>query len=162
MPGILDPNEINNTIFEPILSHRFRMLIDGIPSYMIKAVNGIGYNEGEVIIDHINTYYKVRAKRRYNDLTLALYDPVAPSGAQAVEEWARLGYERVTGRAGYFDMYAKDVVIHILDPLGGITREWVVKKAFIKDAAFGEYDWSTEVFTTINLTLANSGIDLSF
>lgn len=162
MAGILNPNEMNNTVFEPILSHRFMLYIDGIPSYMIKAVNGLGWDDGEVTLDHISTYYKIRAKRRYSDLTLNLYDPVSPSGAQAVEEWARLGYERLTARSGYFDMYAKDLKMVVIGPPGDIVREWIIKRAFIKTANFGQYDWSTEVYTTIDLTIAHSGLDLSF
>lgn len=159
---ILDPSEINNTVFQPILAFQFRMLIDGVPSYMIKAVDGIGFTESEDIIYHINTYYKIAARRMYNDLTLSLYDPCSPSGAQMITEWDRLRYDRVTGRANYADVYWKEPVIHVLGPTGDIVREWVIKKAFIKSAAFGTYDYDTETHTTIQLTLGNSGIDLSY
>jgi hypothetical protein len=134
---ILDPNELDNTIFQPILQHQFIVYADAIPSYMIKKMGGMGFDDGEVIIDHINTYIKHRAKRRWNDITLSLYNPVTPSEAQAVMEWARLGHEFVTGRAGYFDFYAKDITFAALDPVGSIVGEWIIKKAYIKNAAFG-------------------------
>jgi len=86
--ALLDPNEIDNQIFQPILQHNFIVYADGIPSYLIKKIGGIGFDDGEVIIDHINTYVKHRAKRRWNDITLSLYNPVAPSGAQAIMECA--------------------------------------------------------------------------
>jgi len=155
---ILDPNELDNTVFDPILQHRFIMYIDGIPSYLIKKVGGIGFDDGEVVIDHINTYFKTRAKRRWNDITLSLYNPVAPSGAQAVMEWARLGYEVVTGRAGYADFYWKDLTFRVLDPVGSVVGEWIIKKAYVKTFAFGpEFDWSADAFSTMELTIANSG-----
>jgi len=78
---ILDPNELDNTIFQPILQHQFIVYADAIPSYMIKRSVAWG-SMTEVIIDHINTYIKHRAKRRWNDITLSLYNPVTPSGAQ--------------------------------------------------------------------------------
>ena len=106
---ILSTDDMLGTLFEPILQHRFVMSIDGIPSYLIKKISGIGFDDGEVIIDHINSYVKFRQKRRWNDITLSLYNPVSPSGAQTVMEWARLGYETVTGRAGYGDFYWKDI-----------------------------------------------------
>jgi hypothetical protein len=62
---------------------------------------------------------------------------MTPSGTQAVMERARLGYEFVTGRAGYFDFYAKDITFAALDPVGSIVGEWIIKKAYIKNAAFG-------------------------
>lgn len=159
---ILDPNELDNTIFEPILQHRFIMYIDGIPSYMIKAVNGLGFEDSEVIIDHINTYFKTRGKRRYKDLTLSLYNPVAPSGAQSVSEWSNLAYEVVSGRSGYSDFFWRDLTIHILDPVGSVVSEWIIKKAFIKDVTFGEYDWAAEAYTTIQMTIGNSAQILNY
>jgi len=42
---LLDPNEIDNTIFEPVLQHRFILYVDGLPSYMIKRVGGMGFGE---------------------------------------------------------------------------------------------------------------------
>ena len=159
---ILDANEINNTVFQPILAFQFRFLIDGVPSFMIKSVNGIGFTEGEDTIFHINTYVKLATRRMYKDITLTLYDPCSPSAAQALEEWGKARYERVTGRAGYMDMYFKDVVMHVIGPPGDIVREWVIKKAFIKDLDYGDYNYETETHTSINLVLGNSGIDLSF
>lgn len=160
---ILNTDEMLGTMFEPILQHRFQMLINGIPAFLIKKVDGIGFDDGEVIIDHINSYVKFRAKRRWNDLTLSLYNPVSPSGAQAVMEWARLSYETVTGRAGYLDFYAKDINFQALDPVGNVVNEWVIKKAFIKTVSnFGSWDWSASEYTTIDLTLGNSGMILNY
>lgn len=160
---ILDTNEMLGQVFEPILQHRFIMYIDGIPSFMIKSVDGIGFDDGEVTIDHINSYFKVRAKRRWNDLNVVLYNAVTPNGAQAVMEWARLQYEYVTGRAGYADFYWKDLKFNALSPAGEIVTEWVVKKAFIKNIAnFGSYDWAASEYTSIPLVIANSGMILNF
>jgi len=68
---ILNTNDMLGTMFEPILQHRFLMSINGIPSFLIKKVDGIGFDDGEVTIDHINSYVKFRGKRKWNDLTLA-------------------------------------------------------------------------------------------
>ena len=142
--AVLDANEIMFTAFEPRVQNRFIMYIDGIPAYLIKSASAPGFEAGEIILDHINVYRKVKGKVRWNDMTLGLYDPVTPSGAQAVMEWARLAHESVTGRDGYSDMYKKDLTINVLGPVGDIISEWVVKGAFIKSADFGEYNWDTE------------------
>jgi hypothetical protein len=39
---ILDPKELDNTIFQPILQHQFIVYAEGIPSYMIKKTGGGG------------------------------------------------------------------------------------------------------------------------
>jgi hypothetical protein len=85
-------------------------------------------------------------------MTFTLFDPIAPSGAQAVMEWARLAYESVTGRAGYSDFYKKDITFNGLGPVGDVVSEWIIKGAFIKQANFDDYDWSTYT-EAVNLTL---------
>ena len=87
-------------------------------------------------------------------MTLELYDPVTPSGAQAVMEWARLAHESVTGRDGYSDFYKKDIRLNILGPVGDVVGEWIVKGAYVKEANFGEYDWANEAYIAISLTIA--------
>ena len=120
------------------------MYVDGFPSYMIKSISGLGFEQGEIKLNHINIYRKIKGKMSWNDVTVTLYDPITPSGAQAVMEWTRLHHESVTGRDGYSDFYKKDVVIDIIGPVGDIVSEWVLKGAFIKSADFGEYNWDTE------------------
>lgn len=160
---LLSTDQMLGTMFEPILQHRFIMSINGIPAYLIKKISGIGFDDNEVVIDHINSYVKFRQKRRWNDITLSLYNPVSPSGAQAVMEWARLGYETVTGRAGYGDFYWKDITFNAIDPVGNTVNEWVIKKAFIKNVSnFGDWDWSASEYTTIEMTLGNSGMILNY
>jgi hypothetical protein len=142
--AILDANEIFFTAFEPKQQNRFIMYVDGIPSYIIKGVSGVDYTADEVVLNHINVYRKVKGKSKWGDLTLTLFDPVTPSGAQAVMEWVRLHHESVTGRDGYSDFYKKDVVIDIIGPIGDIVSEWIIKGAFIKASNFGEYSWDNE------------------
>jgi hypothetical protein len=95
--AVKDPNEIMFTAFEPKVQNRFILYVDGIPSYLIKNATAPGFDAGEIVLDHINVYRKIKGKVRWNDMTLGLYDPVTPSGAQAVMEWARLAHESVTG-----------------------------------------------------------------
>jgi len=95
-------------------------------------------------------------------MTLNLYDPITPSGAQAVMEWARLGYESVTGRAGYADFYKKDVTLNLLGPVGDIVGEWIIKGAFVQNSNFGQYNWSQDQAVEITLTLAMDYCVLNF
>lgn len=159
---VLDPNEIMFTAFEPKVANRFIMYIDGIPSYMVKSVSSPSFTDGVIKLDHINTYRKIRGKREWQNMTLSLYDPITPSGAQAVMEWARLGYESVTGRAGYSDFYKKDVTLNALGPVGDIVGEWIIKGAFVVSSNFGQYNWSTEDAINVELQLAMDYCVLNF
>jgi hypothetical protein len=84
-------------------------------------------------------------------MTLNLYNPISPSGQQAVMEWIRLSHESVTGRDGYSDFYKKDLNLSILGPVGDVVSEWIIKGAFIKTSNFGSYDWSNQDAITIEL-----------
>ena len=153
--AVLNPNEIMFTAFEPKVQNRFILYIDGIPAYLIKKATAPGFEANEIILDHINVYRKVKGKIRWNDMNLELYDPIAPSGTQAVMEWARLAHESVTGRDGYSDFYKKDLRLNILGPVGDIVGEWIIKGAFVKSANFGDFDWSSgEAAANISMTIA--------
>jgi len=121
---VLDPNEIFFTAFEPKQANRFILYMDGIPSFIIKGVSAVSLTQGEVTLNHINILRKVKGKSVWNDVTMTLFDPITPSGAQAVMEWVRLGHESVTGRDGYSDFYKKDLTINVLRPVGDIVSEW--------------------------------------
>ena len=142
--AVLSPNEIFFTAFEPKVANRFIMYVDGIPSYTIKQIAAVSVEMGEIVLNHINVYRKIKGKAKWADMQMTLFDPITPSGAQAVMEWVRLHHESVTGRDGYSDFYKKDVTIDILGPVGDIVSEWIIKGAFIKTANFGEYNWDTE------------------
>lgn len=142
--AILDPNEIFFTAFEPKVKNRFYLYIDGIPSYLLNKVSGVSIDQGEIKLNHINIYRKVKGRAQWGDLNIGLYDPITPSGTQAVMEWVRLHHESVTGRDGYSDFYKKDLTIEVLGPVGDIVSEWIVKGAFIKAVKFPDYDWAVD------------------
>ena len=150
--AILNSNEIFFTAFEPKQANRFILYMDGVPSYIVKGVNAVTVSQGEVILNHINVYRKVKGKTTWGDIQMTLFDPVTPSGAQAVMEWVRLHHESVTGRDGYSDFYKKDLVLDVLGPVGDVVSEWIIKGAFIKEANFGDYNWDTEN-TAVNITM---------
>lgn len=150
--ALVSANDLFFTAFEPKQPNRFILSVDGFPSFIMKGVSAVNLTQGEVVLNHINIYQKVKGKTTWGDLTFTLYDPITPSGAQAVMEWVRLHHESVTGRDGYSDFYKKDLFINIIGPPGDIVSEWIIKGAFIKDANFGDYSWDT-VDQAVNNTM---------
>jgi|TARA_R110001592_G_scaffold160195_2_gene392275 hypothetical protein len=150
--AVLDPNSIFYTAFEPKQANRFILYMDGMPSYLVKSVSAITLQQGVVTLNHINVERKVKGKSTWQNVTMTLFDPITPSGAQAAMEWVRLHHESVTGRDGYSDFYKKDLTLNVLGPVGDIVSEWILKGAFITNTNFGEYNWDT-VDTAINLTI---------
>ena len=154
MAELLDPSEIMFTPFEPKTKNRYIMYIEGIPAYLIKTANRPSIAFETIELDHINVKRYLKGKGSWEELEVSLYDPIVPSGAQAVMEWVRLGHESVTGRDGYSDFYKKDITINVLGPVGDKVEEWTLKGAFIVNANFNDLDWSnTTDPADITLTL---------
>ena len=122
--AVLSTNEMFFTAFEPKQQNRFVMYIDGFPSYLIKGVSSIQLNQDVVNLNHINVRRNIKGKSIWQPVTFTLFDPITPSGAQAVMEWVRLHHESVTGR---------DVV-----------SEWILKGSLITNATFGDYSYDNE------------------
>ena len=139
--AVLDPNEIFFTAFEPKQANRFILYMDGIPSFMIKGISAVTLQQGVVTLNHINVERKVKGKSTWQNVTMTLFDPITPSGAQAVMEWVRLHHESVTGRDGYSDFYKKDLTVNVLGPVGDIVSEWVLKGSFVVNTNFGEFNY---------------------
>ena len=163
MAELLDPTEIFYTAYEPKMSNRFIMYIEGIPSYFIKTANRPNITFEEIELNHINVKRYLKGKGVWETLEITLYDPIVPSGAQAVMEWVRLHHESVTGRDGYADFYKKDITFNMLGPVGDKVEEWVLKGAFIQSANFNDLDFAngTDV-ADITLTLRYDYAILSY
>jgi hypothetical protein len=155
MAEVLEFNDMFYTNFEPKVKNRFIFEIDGVPSYICKAGKRPSIKFEVITMEHINLKRKLKGKGEWEDITITLYDPIVPSGAQAVMEWIRLSHESLTGRDGYAEFYKKDVNLYMLGPVGDKIEQWTIKGAFINQATFGDLDWATAAeASTIEITLS--------
>ena len=130
MANLIDPTELMFTAFEPKVTNRFVFYVDGIPSYLIRKAARPKLVNNETEIKHINNSRFIKGRSNWDAITVELYDPIVPSGAQAVMEWARLHHESVT--------------VNVLGPVGDKVEEWTGKGAFLVDADFGEISWEND------------------
>ena len=129
------------------------MNIEGIPAFLVKTTGRPNITLNEVALDHINVKRYVKGKAEWQTLTVTLYDPIVPSGAQSVMEWVRLHHESVTGRDGYSDFYKKDITFNVLGPVGDKVEEWTLKGAFIESADFSDLNYAESNPAEVSLTL---------
>jgi hypothetical protein len=162
MAEILEFDKMFYTNFEPKMKNRFIMSINGIDSYLIKAANRPTIQFEKVTLDHINVKRKLKGKGEWQDITITLFDPIVPSGAQSVMEWIRLSHESITGRDGYADFYKKDLDFYMLGPVGDKIEQWKIKGAFISQANFGDVSFDSNEPATIELTLSYDYAILEF
>jgi hypothetical protein len=143
MTEILDVPDMYPENFQPKMKYQFIVAIEGIDSYIIKSSNLPEITFEEVELPWINNTRYIAGKGKFNELTMAFHDPIAPSGAQQLIEWVRLQWESVSGRAGYADYYKRDLQLKQLDPIGAVISIWDVKGAFIKTSNFGEWNYAS-------------------
>ena len=162
MADVLSFDKIFYTNFEPKLQNRFIMEIDGIPSFMVKSANRPKIESEVVELDHINLKRKIKGKSNWTDITITMYDPIVPSGAQSVMEWIRTSHESITGRDGYADFYKKNIDFYALGPVGDKVEQWKLVGAWISNAEFGDFDWTSSDPTIITLTITYDYAILEF
>jgi hypothetical protein len=148
--------------WEPKRQHQFVLVMNDIPSYLIKASGKPTITNTAVELDMINVKRYVAGKHAWDTITMTLYDAIVPSGAQAVMEWVRLHHESATGRDGYSSFYKKQIRLHQLSPLGEVVEEWILNGAFITSAGFGTYDWSSDAVQEIEITVQYDWAFLNF
>ena len=153
--------------FEPAVAFRFVLrstkLGNGAP-YLCKAAGLPKIDQGEVVIDYINTDFKVKGKSRWQDITVTMYDPIDnEEGTTAVHEWIKQHHNSQTAVDGYaFTQYKEDIKIEVLDPAGSVMQTWTLYGAFISAVDWGSMDWSTDEAKTIALTIKYDYAVLTF
>ena len=160
--AVLDPNEIFFTAFEPKQTNRFVMYMDGFPTFMVKGVDGVNVSQNAIELNHINVQRYVKGKTTWGPISFTLFDPITPSGAQAVMEWVRLHHESVTGRDGYSDFYKKDLTFNVIGPVGDVVSEWIIKGALITSANFGDFSWDNDGAVEISMEVQPDYCILNF
>ena len=162
MENLVAEQELFWTAFEPKMTNRFILYMDGIPSYLVKKVARPTLTQEAKPIDHINLRRFVKGKSVWGPMQLTLYDGIVPSGAQAVMEWVRLHHESVTGRDGYLEFYKKDLTLQLIGPPGDRVEEWIIKGAQITEVNFGEMDWGADEVLEFTLTIQPDWCLLNF
>jgi hypothetical protein len=87
--AVIGPSDIFFTPFEPKQKNRFILYMDGIPSFQIKGMGAVTLQQGVVNLNMINLQRYVKGKSTWGSINMTLFDPISPSGAQAVMEWVR-------------------------------------------------------------------------
>jgi len=162
MADTLSVSEMLPNKFEPKRKFRWVFAIEGIDSFLMKTAARPTINTGEVEVPYLNATRYLAGKTKFDAVTVTLYDPIAPSGAQQVMEWVRTHFESVSGRSGYADFYKRDCQLKMLDPVGTVVELWDLKGCFLTAAQFGDLDYGTEDPTEISLTIRFDNCVLQF
>lgn len=135
--------------YEPKRQFRWLLEIDGIDAFTAKTSQRPKKEHEMITIDWINEKRFLAGKGEWQEITIELIDPIAPSQAEKVLEWLRLVHDDETGRMGYATLYKKDFSLKILDPVGNVIEQWTAKGAWPKSADWGDLDYKENEVLTV-------------
>ena len=139
--------------FEPKRKFRWVFAIEGLDSFLMKTAARPNITIAEQEVPFMNSTRYMAGKAKFEAISVTLYDPIAPSGAQQVMEWVRTHFESVSGRSGYADFYKRDCQLKLLDAVGTVVELWDIKGCFLESAGFGDLDYGSEDPAEISLTI---------
>lgn len=151
MPRVVVPEA-----YHPSLQFRYQVTTSKLPGaqFYARSAQQPGFENNPVTIEHINAYFKVKGKTRWDDLTMSCYQF---ENITATQFWAYLQeHQQVPGATDqYAPSYKHDLQIMILAPDGSTpVGTWKLIGAFYSGVKWGEMDWGTDDAIQVDLTIA--------
>jgi len=152
MPRIVIPDA-----HHPTLQFRYKMETSKLPGASIYARSSQqpSFDNAPVNVEHINYYFKVKGKTRWNDITLSCYQF---EGITAKELWDYLNndHQNVEGAVDqYAPVYKHDMQLMLLAPDGSTpVGTFKLVGAFIASADWGPLDWGTDDVVQCEITVS--------
>jgi hypothetical protein len=159
--------------------NRFIMFIDVIPAFYVRAASLPTLENNPVVVDTINSDYKIKGKSRWQPINVTLYDPIflqvskrkgfksIGSGATLVWYWINSYHHDSRNDYDYYmDKYKQTVTISYLDPTGVVSLtalaqdKWVLHGAFCSSVNFGNLDVSSDDLVLIDLEITYDWAEL--
>ena len=141
---------------------RWILSVKDIPAYVCQTTERPSGKFDETEYHFINQIRYLSGKYKPDELPVTLIDPIAPSAAQAVQNWVRLNYEVTTGRMGYQDFYKTTFSLKLLDPPGGVAEQWSIKGAWPKVIGMGKLDYKSNDLVHITLSIRYDSAQLEW
>lgn len=147
---------ISPETYKPILQFRFRIIFSNLPnvSFYGKGTTLPTVENGIITAEYGNTYFKIKGKTRWNDITISCY---AYEEMTMDELWDLLNtlYQDVEqGKDFYADQYKKDITIQLLNPKEEVIGTWRLIGAVIASINNGQLDYGVEEIVQPEITIA--------
>lgn len=150
------PGRISFQQYLPSLQFRYEVYSSKLPEAKIYARSAAlpSNDHAPVTLEYINTYFKVKGKTRWNDITLSCYAYEGVTMPQ-LYDWTMQQHRAELNQDSYKANYFEDMVLRVLDPEGNSPAggTWTLKGAFIASANWGNMDWGTDDAIQCELTI---------
>jgi len=140
--------------------NRFIMELPGtaIPPYFIRATDLPNVENNPVVVDTINSEYKIKGKSRWQDISITVYDPIPTkdvSGAWTAHDWLLYHHVSAEDKDALMEEYKNEIRLKYVQPDGSTTAGmWVLHGAFFASVNWGNVDVSSDDLVLIEATLS--------
>lgn len=159
MPRVVVPDA-----HHPSLQFRYMVTTSKLPSAQLycRSAQQPSYDNAPVNVEHINYYFKVKGKTRWNDITLSMYQFEGIT-VQELYDYLNNDHHTITpAEDKYAPSYKHDMQIMILGPDGSTPiNTWKLVGAFIGDASWGDMDYGTDDVIQCDMTVCYDYATLS-
>lgn len=157
MPRLLVPEA-----FHPSLQFRYMVTTSKLAGAMFyaRSAQQPQADNAPVTVEYVNSYFKVKGKTRWNDITLSCYQF---EGITAQELWKYFqDHQQVPSATDqYAPVYKHDLKLMILNPMEIPIMTWTLVGAFYTSVNWGDMDRGTDdviqAEVTISYDWANQG-----
>lgn len=150
MPRLLAPEA-----FHPSLQFRYTVMTSKLPGAMFyaRSAQQPTPQHNPVTVEYQNSYFKVKGKTRWDDITLQCYQF---EGITAPQLWAYLQQHQLTAAAvdSYAPVYKHDLKLMINNPAEAPVGTWTLVGAFYTSVQFGDMDRGTDDVIQATITIS--------
>lgn len=150
MPRLLVPEA-----FHPSLQFRYMVTTSKLAgaAFYARSAQQPTAQHNPVTVEYVNSYFKVKGKTRWDDITLQCYQF---EGITASQLWGYLQQHQQTSAAvdSYAPGYKHDLKIMILNPLEVPIGTWTLVGAFYTSVAWGDMDRGTDDVIQATVTIS--------
>ena len=159
---------------EPKRSYRWLLYLGDVPQWVVKKVTKPSFSITETSHTYINHNFYYPGKVEWSEVNVTLVDPASPDAVQTMYNALRAsGYsppenqfdtqtiskQRAVNALGQVrivqlgDQYSDESDNGAMSAGQEFVEEWILYNAWIKDAKFGDLDYTSDELVEIELTL---------
>lgn len=150
MPRLLVPEA-----FHPELQFRYMVTTSKLAgaAFYCRSAQQPTAQSAPVTVEYVNSYFKVKGKLRWDDITLQAYKF---EGITSLQLWQYLQQHQAVSSATdtYAPVYKHDLKIMVLNPAEVPIATWTLVGAFYTSVAWGDMDRGTDDVTQATITIS--------
>lgn len=159
-----------NATSDPKRNFKFLLLINSIPSWIIKKTSKPSFTVKEAVHKYIATTFYYPGSVEWEKMTCTLVDPIYPDASKTLQGiLVASGYKfptnpnMVTSISKAAAVAALgQVTIKQIDADGNDVEEWVLRNAWISSVKYGELEYGNDDLTEITLELRYDFAQINF